>query len=92
MTNQATMHEKNLQQVTVGQRTVGILVKVLIYAFLIAMALIVVFPFYWMIISSLKSLSEYRLPVPTLFPKEIMWGNYVKAFSAPIWADCSSIP
>ena len=82
MTNQATMHEKNLQQVTVGQRTVGILVKVLIYAFLIAMALIVVFPFYWMIISSLKSLSEYRLPVPTLFPKEIMWGNYVKAFSA----------
>ena len=41
-----------------------------------------VFPFYWMIISSLKSLEEYRLPVPTLFPKEIMWGNYVEAFSA----------
>ena len=82
MTNQATMHEKNLQQVTAGQRVMNILVKILVYAFLIAMALIVIFPFYWMIISSLKSMTEYRLPVPTLFPREIMWGNYVEAFSA----------
>ena len=82
MTNQATMHEKNLQQVTAGQRVMNILVKILVYAFLIAMAIIVIFPFYWMIISSLKSMTEYRLPVPTLFPREIMWGNYVEAFSA----------
>ena len=82
MTNQVTMHEKNLQQVTVGQRIMNIVVKVLVYTFLIAMALIVVFPFYWMIISSLKSLPEYRLPIPTLFPQKIMWGNYVEAFSA----------
>ena len=46
------------------------------------MALIIVFPFYWMIISSLKSTVEYRLPIPTLFPQEIMWGNYVEAFTA----------
>ena len=82
MTNQATMHEKNLQQVTVGQRIMNILVKILVYSFLIAMAIIVIFPFYWMIISSLKSPVEYRLPVPTLFPQNIMWGNYVEAFSA----------
>lgn len=82
MTNQATMHEKNLQQVTVGQRIMNILVKILVYGFLIAMAIIVIFPFYWMIISSLKSPVEYRLPVPTLFPQNIMWGNYVEAFSA----------
>ena len=82
MTSQATMHEKNLQQVTVGQRIMNIAVKILVYTFLIVMALIVVFPFYWMIISSLKDLAEYRLPVPTLFPQRIMWGNYVEAFSA----------
>ncbi len=80
MTNQATMHEKNLQQVTAKQRVVNILVKTLVYAFLITVAIVVLFPFYWMIISSLKSVEEYRLTVPTLFPREIMWSNYVTAF------------
>ena len=82
MANQATMHEKDLQKVTSSQRVVSILVKTLLYAFLSLMALIVVFPFYWMIISSLKSITEYRLPIPTLFPKEIIWHNYIEAFSA----------
>ena len=81
MTNQ-TLQEKNLQRVSAKQRVVKIVVQVLLYTFLGVMALIVIFPFYWMIISSLKSTVEYRLPVPTLFPKEIMWGNYVEAFSA----------
>ena len=82
MTNQVTLSEKNLQKVSAKQKGVKIFVQILLYAFLITMAIIVVFPFYWMIISSLKSTVEYRLPVPTLFPKEIMWGNYVEAFSA----------
>ena len=82
MTNQAVLSEKNLQKVSNKQKGTKIVVQVLLYAFLITMALIVVFPFYWMIISSLKSTMEYRLPVPTLFPKEIMWGNYREAFSA----------
>ena len=82
MTNQVTLSEKNLQKVSAKQKGVKIFVQVLLYAFLITMAIIVIFPFYWMIISSLKSTVEYRLPVPTLFPKEIMWGNYVEAFSA----------
>ena len=82
MTNQVTLQEKNLQSVSAKQRVVKIIVQVLLYTFLGVMALIIVFPFYWMIISSLKSTVEYRLPVPTLFPQEIMWGNYVEAFSA----------
>ena len=82
MTNQATLHEKNLQTVSTKQRAVKIVVQVLLYTFLAIMALIVVFPFYWMIISSLKTTVEYRLPVPTLFPQKIMWSNYVEAFSA----------
>ena len=82
MTNQATLHEKNLQTVSTKQRAMKIVVQVLLYTFLSIMALIVVFPFYWMIISSLKTTVEYRLPVPTLFPQQIMWSNYVEAFSA----------
>ena len=82
MTNQVTLSEKNLQKVSAKQKGVKIFVQVLLYAFLITMAIIVVFPFYWMIISSLKSTVEYRLPVPTLFPKEIIWGNYAEAFTA----------
>lgn len=82
MTHQALLSEKNLQKVSTKQRIVKIIVQVMLYTFLCVMALIVVFPFYWMIISSLKSTVEYRLPVPTLFPRKIMWGNYVEAFSA----------
>ena len=78
----STMHEKNMQKVTAAQKVTKILVQFLLYAFLIIMALIIVFPFYWMIISSLKNTAEYRLPVPTLFPNEIMWGNYLEAFTA----------
>jgi multiple sugar transport system permease protein len=44
------------------------------------MALIVLFPFYWMIISSLKTLNEYELRDPTFFPKVIHWQNYTNAF------------
>ncbi len=77
-----TMHEKDMQKVTVSQTITKIIVQVLLYAFLCTMALIIVFPFYWMIISSLKSTVEYRLPIPTLFPNDIMWGNYREAFTA----------
>ena len=77
-----TMVEKDLQKVTTKQRIVKVLVKVLIYAFLIFMAIIVLFPFYWMLISSLKSTEEYRWSVPSLFPHRVMFGNYVEAFNA----------
>jgi len=75
------MNEQDIQKVTSKQRVVKILVQVLLYLFLGIMALIIIFPFYWMLISSVKSLDEYRLTVPTLFPKEILWGNYARAFS-----------
>ncbi|MBE6541499.1 MAG: carbohydrate ABC transporter permease [Ruminococcaceae bacterium] len=63
------------------QKIVKIIVKIIIYAFLIAMAVIVLFPFYWMIISSLKSLPEYRESIPTLWPRQILFSNYAEAFS-----------
>ena len=82
MTNQITMSEKNIQKVSGQQRVMKVIVQVLLYTFLGVMALIIVFPFYWMIISSLKTTVEYRLPVPTMYPKEIMWTNYVEAFES----------
>ncbi|MBE6557452.1 MAG: carbohydrate ABC transporter permease [Ruminococcaceae bacterium] len=82
MTNQVTLSEKNMQKVSAHQKVMKVVVQVLLYTFLITMAIIVVFPFYWMIISSLKSETEYRMAVPTLFPKEIIWHNYVEAFTA----------
>ena len=77
-----TMHEKNMQQVTSQQRVAKFIVKFFVYAFLLLMAAAVLFPFYWMIISSLKSMEEYRQSVPTFWPQKIMLSNYVEAFNA----------
>ncbi len=74
------MQAKDLQNVSVRQRIGKIAVKVLVYLFLIAMALIILFPFYWMIISSLKSLDEYRQAVSSFWPRVIVFGNYARAF------------
>ena len=83
MTNTTnTMGEKNIQQVSAKQKVVKTVVLIGVYAFLGIMALIVLFPFYWMIISSLKTLDEYRMSVPTFWPQKIMFSNYAEAFTA----------
>ena len=79
--NDIVMHEKNLQTVSVQSKIFRIGVKAFTYAFLMVMALIVLFPFYWMIISSLKSLEEYRFNIPTFWPKVMVLGNYAEAFT-----------
>lgn len=78
----ATMQEKDLQQVSVKQRIMKILVMFLIYAFLICVAIFVLFPFYWMLISSVKSLDEYRLNVPTMWPRSMLFSDYKTAFES----------
>ena len=52
------------------------------YAFLIFMGIIVIFPFYWMIITSLKNGDEIKATVQTFFPQQIMWENYSKAMKS----------
>lgn len=81
MSENITMQQKDLQRVSSAQKAGQFLVKFFTYAFLLIMALIVLFPFYWMIISSLKTLTEYRLNVPTFWPQKIMLGNYLEAFT-----------
>ena len=47
--------------------------KTVIYFFLTVWALIVLFPFYWMVSTSLKDLTEALQFPPTLIPKKIQW-------------------
>ena len=46
------------------------------YLLLVLFAIVTLFPFYWMIASSLKSSFEVIQTPPTLFPSKIMWHNY----------------
>ena len=75
------MKQRDMQQVAAQQKVIGTVVKVIIYAFLFLMALIIIFPFYWMIISSMKTVEEYRLAIPTLFPQYLDWRNYIQVFT-----------
>ena len=76
-----TMHDRDMQKESSRARVGKIASEALNYLFLIIMAAIVLFPFYWMIISSLKSLDEYRMSTPTFWPKVILFSNYVDAFT-----------
>lgn len=52
--------------------------RVVVYIFLIAMVLISVMPFIWMILSSFKANKEILAIKQTLFPKQWIFTNYVK--------------
>lgn len=53
------------------------------YAMLGIWALIVLFPFYWMILSSFKSYGSYNAEsTPKFFPTDPTFGNYTTAFTA----------
>ena len=70
------MKERDIQKVASTQKVAKIFGQILVYTFLGIMALIVLFPFYFMIVSSLKDLDEYRLAVPTLIPQAWKFWNY----------------
>ncbi len=76
-----TMHDRNMQRISAWQRAAKAVSLSGTYLFLLVMALVVLFPFYWMIISSLKSLDEYRMSVPTFWPKVVLLSNYADAFT-----------
>jgi len=77
-----TMQDRDMHKVSAKQKVVKILAQVLLYTFLIVMAFIVIFPFYWMIISSLKDMDEYRRAIPTLVPEFFDFRNYVEVFTS----------
>jgi ABC-type glycerol-3-phosphate transport system permease component len=46
------------------------------YVVALVVTLIMLFPIYWMLISSLKTSTELLYPVPTLWPREFQWQNF----------------
>ena len=72
---------------TASQRRKAV-VKGFVYAFLIFWALVVLFPFYWMVLSSVKSYGDYNAEfIPQFIVKNPTLENYLSAFSAVPLAD-----
>jgi len=82
MSDFKTMTDRDLQRVSAQQRVLQVLGQILTYSFLLIMAIIVIFPFYFMIISSVKTMDEYRRSIPTLIPQILDFQNYVEVFSS----------
>ena len=58
-------------------------IKALTYSMLGAWALIVIFPFFWMLLTSIKSYGSYNAEsVPKFYPTDPTLENYVTAFSS----------
>lgn len=53
-----------------------------LYALMVGAGALVAFPFYWMVSSSLKSNAEASRFPPSLFPTELLFGNYARAWEA----------
>lgn len=47
----------------------------------IIVLIIIVFPIYWMLVSSVKSQEEILLAIPTLWPKEFHFENYINVLN-----------
>lgn len=59
-----------------------ILLRIFLYLFIIACAVLCVFPFYWQIRSALMSNSEiFRFP-PRMWPESPQWSNFITALTA----------
>ena len=59
------------------------LFKILIYVLLVIWAIVVLFPFYWMILTSLKSYGSYNSEyIPKFFTTSPTLENYIEAFNA----------
>lgn len=74
------MTEKmNVKNIEKSYKAELILKNILVYGFLGIMAIIVVVPFYWMIISALKTQAETEMIPPTLFPQFLNFQNFPNA-------------
>lgn len=63
------------------EKVLRVLKWILCYGFLIVMGTFMFLPFYWMIVTSLKTEGELGLLVPTFFPKVLAVSNYPLAIT-----------
>lgn len=59
-----------------------IVTKLFLHLILILVSISMVFPFLWMISTSLKSLDQVFLIPPIWIPKPLQWENYLNAWNA----------
>ena len=79
------MDFKDLQR---GARIRRIVSRTATYALLIFWAIVVLFPFYWMLLTSIKSYSSYNAEyIPQFIPTSPTLQNYIDAFTAVDLAD-----
>lgn len=71
---------KTVETIQRRQKVTNIASTVILYVVIIALALFMIFPFYWMLITSLKSNNEVIQPTQTFYPNIVMWSNYVYVF------------
>lgn len=71
---------KSVRELKRYESIMKVLSTILLYAVIIVLALGVVFPFYWMLITSLKMNDEVIQSNQTFFPTVVMWSNYVYVF------------
>ena len=80
-TSLVVQEELNVKEAKKAAKISKIITTTITYTFLILLAIIVLFPFNWMINSSLKSLQEYKLSNPTFWPNEVHFENYINAYN-----------
>jgi multiple sugar transport system permease protein len=54
-----------------------------LYVVLVGGALVVAFPFLWMVLTSFKSVQESNAYPPSLLPRDWLWENYSAAWTTP---------
>ena len=81
-------NKKNFERIERNSRYKQRAIRIVLYVLLTIWALIVLFPFYWMLLTSVKSYSAYNSEyIPQLFTLAPTLQNYVDAFTAVPLAD-----
>ena len=71
---------KSVEALRKREKVTNIISTIITYILITFLALIMIFPFYWMIITSLKATNEIQAQTQTFFPSIVMWSNYVYVF------------
>ncbi len=76
------MNNTNFEQIEKAAARRNIILKTITYIFLAFWAVIVLFPFYWMVLTSIKSYSSYNSEyIPKFFASSPTMQNYADAFT-----------
>lgn len=71
-----------MQKIDKKYKYLNISKSVLIHILMYSLAILTIMPFIWMILTSVKDMSEIFVYPPQWFPKEIKFQNYIDAFNA----------